>query len=214
MDPVGRVVGIGASAGGVDALVRVVAGFPADLRHAVCITLHVPSSSASALPRILDRSCSLPVRAASDGEALLGGHVYVAPPDRHLVVTRDRIELSYGPKENGTRPAVDTMLRSIAAAHGAAAVAVVLSGALGDGSDGARLVLAAGGDVIVQDPDDAIMPGMPECAIALVDGAARVLAATAIGPAVASLDGTPVGVDHGDVRARGTGERQRRRVRR
>jgi hypothetical protein len=78
-----------------------------------------------------------------------------------------------------------------ASAGGVDAVAVVLSGALGDGSDGARLVLAAGGDVIVQDPDDAIMRGMPERTIALVDGAARVLAATAIGPAVASLDGTP-----------------------
>jgi two-component system chemotaxis response regulator CheB len=195
MGPVGRVVGMGASAGGVDALVRVVAGLPAGLPHAVCVTLHVPSSGESSLAKILDRSCSLPVRAASSGEPLRAGHVYVAPPDQHLVVTRDRVELTRGPKENGVRPAVDTMLRSIADAHGDHGIAVVLSGALGDGSDGARLVLAAGGDVIVQDPEDAIVRSMPERTLALVDGAARVLAAAEIGPAVASLDGAASGND-------------------
>jgi two-component system chemotaxis response regulator CheB len=188
-----RVVGIGASAGGIDALVRVMSSLPIDLPHAVCVTLHVSATSRSSLPEILDRRCPLPVQAAANGAPLRAGRVYVAPPDHHLIVRRDRLALSRGPKENGMRPAVDTMLRSIADCHGGAGVAVVLSGALGDGSDGARLVLQAGGEVIVQDPEDAVVSSMPERTIALVDGAARVLTAEEVGRALASLNGLPGG---------------------
>jgi two-component system chemotaxis response regulator CheB len=185
-----RVVGIGASAGGVDALARLVAGVPAGLPHALCVTLHVPATRTSALAEILDRACGLPVAAAIDGEPLRGGRVYVAPPDRHLIVGRERIALSSGPREHRVRPAIDPMLRSIAECHGPAGIAVILSGALSDGVDGAHRVLRAGGAVIVQDPRDAIVASMPEHAVALVDGGALLLAADAIGPALAGPDGT------------------------
>ena len=182
-----RVIGVGASAGGIQPLIELLATLPADFPHAVCVTVHISASAESLLPEILDRRCALTVTAAGHGARLDAGHVFVAPPDRHLLVADGRIELSWGPKENGARPAVDVMLRSIAR-HGARGVAVVLSGALGDGSNGARLVLQAGGAVFVQDPSDAAVPSMPERALELVGGDARVLTAREIGPALAALE--------------------------
>ena len=184
--PPARVIGIGASAGGIDALVALLGALPADLAHALCVTLHVSPTAPSALPRILDRSSALTVTAARHGAQLSAGCVFVAPPDRHLIVTDGHVELTRGPKENGVRPSVDTMLRSIAAC-GPRGVAVVLSGALGDGSDGAALVLEAGGEVFVQDPEDAMVSSMPERTLELVDGGARVLPAAEIGRALAAL---------------------------
>jgi two-component system chemotaxis response regulator CheB len=181
------VIGLGASAGGIAALIEVMEGLPADLPHALCITLHLPATATSALAQILGRRCALPVSPARHQARLSAGCVFVAPPDRHLVVIDDRIELTRGPKENGVRPAVDTMLRSIASSWGARGVAVVLSGALGDGSNGAMLVLQGGGEVFVQDPEDAAVTGMPDSTIALVDGGAQVLSARDIGPALAGL---------------------------
>jgi two-component system, chemotaxis family, protein-glutamate methylesterase/glutaminase len=186
--PPARVIGIGASAGGVGALIQLLQALPADFPHALCVTLHVPATAPSALPQILDRRCALSVTAARHQARLGAGCVFVAPPDRHLVVVQGRIELTRGPKENGVRPAVDTMLRSIAASCGPRGVAVVLSGALGDGSNGARLVLQAGGAVFVQDPEEATVPSMPESTLALVDGGARVLPAADIGSALAELE--------------------------
>ena len=185
--PPTRVIGIGASAGGIEALTKVLSGLPAGLPHVLCVTQHVAAAVPSALPVILGRHCSLPVSAAEHLAPLKAGHVYVAPPDRHVIVVDGRIELTRGPKENGVRPAIDTMLRSIAGC-GPRGVAVVLSGALGDGSGGASLVLQAGGDVFVQDPEDALVSSMPERALALVDGGARVLSADEIGHALAALD--------------------------
>jgi two-component system, chemotaxis family, protein-glutamate methylesterase/glutaminase len=185
-----RVVGIGASAGGVDALIQVVRELPADLSAAICVVLHVPSSGTSLLAPILGRHTRLAVEVASDGARLCAGCVYVAPNDRHLLIADGAVMLDRGPKENGVRPAVDTMLRSLAASRGADSVAVILSGALGDGSAGALAVRRAGGTVIVQDPGDATVPSMPESALRAVGRADAVLAAAAIGPALATLAGS------------------------
>ena len=103
------------------------------------IVLHVPATGRSLLAPILARHTALDVRVAQDGEAL-GGRVYVAPADLHLIVADGHIRLERGPKENAVRPAVDPMLRSLAASYGEQAVAVVLSGALDDGSGGALAV--------------------------------------------------------------------------
>jgi two-component system chemotaxis response regulator CheB len=161
-----RVVALAASAGGVEALRRVVVDLPADFPAAVCVVLHISATSRSLLAPILDRGGQLPAVLAYDGAPLRRGVIYVAPADHHLLIRRDAVELSRGPKENGVRPAADPMFRSLAAAWGDAAVAVVLSGALDDGSAGAAVVSAAGGAVVVQDPADALVPGMPESAIA------------------------------------------------
>src|SRR2546423_5024193 len=164
--PPRHAVGIGASAGGIEALIRLVRGLPADLDAVVLVVVHIPASSRSLLPKIRARETRLPVTTAEHDTPLRPGTILVAPPDRHLLVADGRVVLERGPKENGARPAVDPTLRALAAAYGAQAVGVVLSGALGDGSAGARAVDAAGGRVLGQEPMGATGPSMPEGAIA------------------------------------------------
>ncbi len=181
------VVGIGASAGGVDALRAVIGALPADIDAAICVVLHLPATGKSLLAPILARRTQLGTAVAVDGEPLVAGRVYVAPADFHLIVEQGRIALSRGPKENGARPAVDAMLRGLARHYGPRAVAVILSGALGDGSAGSAAVAAAGGTVVVQDPADAVVASMPESALRAVGGEAMVLPVAEIGSAVATL---------------------------
>jgi two-component system chemotaxis response regulator CheB len=184
----GRVVAIAASAGGVEAIRTVVAALPADFPAAVCVTLHIPSTGRSLLAPILDRDSPLAAVVAADGMALRAGTIYVAPADHHLLIGRDSVQLGRGPKENGTRPAADPMFRSLAASWGPRGIAVVLSGALDDGSAGAVTVSRSGGAVIVQDPDDALVPGMPSSAIA-ADTPERILPAADIAGVLVELVG-------------------------
>jgi two-component system chemotaxis response regulator CheB len=183
----GRVVGIGASAGGVDALIRLLKHLDADLQAALIVVLHVPATGRSLLAAILERETALDVRVAEHGAVIEAGRVYVAPPGRHTLVAEGRLRLDRGPKENAARPAVDPLFRSLATAYGKRAVGVVLSGALADGSSGALAIKAAGGTVIVQDPDDAAVPSMPERAIRALGRADAVLTAKEIGSALAAL---------------------------
>jgi two-component system chemotaxis response regulator CheB len=184
------VIGVGASAGGVDALIRIVRTLPAELSAAICVVLHLPATGRSLLAPILDRQTELAASVPSDGEPLRAGRLYVAPPDRHLTVGAGRLALGRGPKENGVRPAVDPLLRSLASAYGEHSVAVILSGALGDGSLGALAVKRAGGKVLVQDPEDATVPSMPESALAVVGDVDEVLTSEQIGPALQRLAGS------------------------
>jgi two-component system, chemotaxis family, protein-glutamate methylesterase/glutaminase len=169
--PARGLVALGASAGGIEALQRLMREVPEDLASAVCLVVHIPATSRSLLAEIVSRQTPLPVSEAIDGTRLVDGHVYVAPPDRHLRVSAGRVTLDRGPKENGVRPAIDPLFRSAAAAYGARAIAVVLSGALSDGTGGAAAVAAAGGTVLVQDPGDADVPSMPESALAAIPAA-------------------------------------------
>src|SRR5262249_36660085 len=123
--------------------------------------------------------------------------VYVAPSDRHLLVGLGDVTLSRGPKENGTRPAADPMFRSLAVAWGPKAIAVVLSGALDDGSAGAVVVAAAGGTVVVQDPNVAPARGMPAAGIA-ADTPERILPAAEIAAVLEELVAEPVPDPKGD----------------
>ncbi len=160
------VIAIGASAGGVEALKQLASGLPHDLPDAVLVTLHMAPSSPSVLARIIDRSGPLPAHQAVDGEQLRAGQVYVAVPDRHLLVHGDRVVVSRGPTEDGHRPAVNASLRSAAVAFGPRAVGVLLSGVLDDGVLGLAAIRAQGGVTVVQHPDDAMFPDMPRNAIA------------------------------------------------
>ncbi|BCJ56388.1 hypothetical protein Asp14428_78630 [Actinoplanes sp. NBRC 14428] len=162
------VVAVGASAGGVEALRALVAGLPDGYPGAVLVVLHVPRDSPSALPAILTRSGPLPAATAVDGEELRHGRIYVAPNDHHLLALEGRIRLTRGPAENGHRPAVDPLFRSVARSYAERAVGVVLSGSRDDGAAGLTSIAARGGTTVVQDPADALYPWMPRAAIAHV----------------------------------------------
>jgi two-component system chemotaxis response regulator CheB len=155
------IIVVGASAGGVEALRQITRELPADLPAAIFVVLHVPAQSPSILPQILDRDGPLGVAHAVDGEPITYGRIYVAPPDNHLLIERDRVRVIHGPKENRCRPAVDPLFRSAAVAYGPRVVGVVLTGALDDGTVGMVAVKRRGGVCVVQDPHDAIYPGMP-----------------------------------------------------
>jgi two-component system, chemotaxis family, protein-glutamate methylesterase/glutaminase len=187
------VVAFGASAGGIDALQHAVAGLPSALPVAICVVLHIPATSRTVLAQIISRRTRLSVAPAVDGEPLRAGHVHVAAPDRHLIVTRDSVVLDHGPKENGVRPAIDPLFRSVAAACGRRGAAVVLSGALADGSLGAAAVAAAGGTVLVQHPGDAAVPSMPEAALRAVPTARAVPRRDLAGAVVAFATALPPG---------------------
>jgi two-component system chemotaxis response regulator CheB len=168
------VVAIGGSAGGIEALVELVGGLPADLPACVLVTVHIGEQARSSLPQILTRSGPLPARHPRHGEPLRPGHIYVAPPGFHLLAAGGVAGLSRGPRVNRLRPAVDVMFGSAARWAREQAVAVVLSGLLDDGAVGAALVARSGGRVVIQDPSEAGFDSMPRAALAAAPSAAVV----------------------------------------
>jgi len=191
--PARRVIVIGASAGGIEALVRLFRGVPSDIPASVLIALHVAPTAKSLLAQIIDHAASLQVSEAVHGEPLLPSRAYVAPPDRHLLVRDGAMCLSHGPRENHQRPAIDALFRSAARAYGPATVGVVLSGTLDDGTAGLVTIAEAGGVTVVQSPDDAQFTGMPCAAIrgARVD---HVVPASEMGALLDSIVRQPQGL--------------------
>jgi two-component system chemotaxis response regulator CheB len=162
------IVVVGASAGGVEALQRFVRALPADFAAPILVVLHASPTGRSYLPEILTRAGALPAVHARDGEHLEPRHIYVAPPDKHLVVTDSVMTLGTGPRENGHRPAIDPLFRTAAAEYDSHVAGVILSGTLDDGTAGLFSVKEAGGATLVQDPSDALYRDMPKNAIAYV----------------------------------------------
>jgi two-component system chemotaxis response regulator CheB len=164
-----RVIVMGASAGGFDPLKVILAALPADLAAAILIVVHTAPESPGHLPRVFGRHCTLPVGNAMDGEPLRSGQVYVAPPDRHMLIEDGCVRITRGPKENFSRPAIDPLFRSAAQDFGRRTIGVVLSGCLDDGTAGAWAIKKRGGVTIAQDPAEATFPSMPRSACAHVE---------------------------------------------
>jgi two-component system chemotaxis response regulator CheB len=163
------IVTIGASSGGVDALISLVRSLPPDLPAAVFVVIHLPEGFPSALPRILKRAGPLAAAHPKDGDQIENGRIYVAPPEFHMLLEPGLVRVVRGPKENRHRPAVDPLFRTAARAYGSRVVGVILSGALNDGTAGLLAVKRRGGVAVVQDPDEAPFSGMPQSALEYVD---------------------------------------------
>lgn len=155
--------------GGVAALKTLVAGLPPDLPASIFIVRHTPDSAPDVLADILETAGPLSCHPATDGEAIRHGRIVTAPPGRHLLVMEDHVQLAAGPRENRWRPAIDPLFRSAAVAAGSRVIGIVLTGLLDDGSSGLAAIKRCGGLAVVQSPDDAEYPQMPENALAAVD---------------------------------------------
>jgi two-component system chemotaxis response regulator CheB len=163
------VVVIGASAGGLQAISAIVAALPASLPACLLVVVHSSPHGGSLLPEILQRVSALPVAFAAEGQRVRHGRVYLAAADRHLLIDGRKLTLGRGPRENGFRPAIDPLFRTAAREFGPRVIGVVLSGGLGDGAYGLNAIKKAGGVAVVQDPQEAIIGGMPLSAMRQVD---------------------------------------------
>jgi two-component system chemotaxis response regulator CheB len=160
---------VGSSAGGIRALRGLMSALPEDLPASVLVVNHIPGGSQSVLPSILDAAGPLPAKPAEDGEPMRHGTIYVAPPDRHLLVEKGKLRLTRGPRENRVRPCVDTLFRAAAVDLGPRVIGVVLSGTLDDGTAGLWAIKDRGGLAIVQRPAEAEYSDMPENALKHVE---------------------------------------------
>lgn len=180
------IVVVGASAGGVEAIGKLVRVLPEDFSAAMFLVLHISSQSPSLLPEILSRAGKLQATNPGDGEAFQHGHLYIAPPDYHLLLEEGCIRLTRSAKENRHRPAINPLFRSAARTYGSRVVGVILTGAMDDGTEGLWEVKQRGGVTIVQDPADALFSNMPMSAIARVD-VDHILPLSEIGPLLIRL---------------------------
>lgn len=163
-----RAVVIGASAGGVAALFKVLGGLPMGFAPPVLCVLHLPGDRNSQLAEVLQRRLRRPVREARDKEPIEPGLIYVAGPGYHVSVEHDlTFSLSQEDPVHFSRPAIDFLFTSAADAYGSDLLGVLLTGANEDGAEGLAYIHSQGGRTVVQDPDDAQVSLMPEAALAL-----------------------------------------------
>jgi len=188
------IIVVGTSAGGVEALSQLVRGLPSGFPASLFVVSHFPPGGRSVLPEILSRSGPLLATHAVDGEPFYPGHIYIAPPDHHLLLGPEgRMRLSRGARENHNRPAVDPLFRSAARYYGPRVIGVVLTGSLDDGTAGLMAVRAAGGLAVVQDPADARVSAMPLNA-SRIAGADHVVSAPDLAPLLIELVREPESV--------------------
>src|SRR5262249_36659841 len=159
------IVVIGASAGGVETLNEIVGRLPPDIKASIFVVVHVAPDSTGLLPNVLNRRSLVPAIQARDGLEIRHGMIYVAPPDRHLILEDCEIRVVRGPRHNRHRPAIDLLFRTAARNYGERVVGVVLTGFLDDGSSGLLAIKNAGGITVVQDPEDAQVASMPRSAL-------------------------------------------------
>ncbi len=160
-----KIVAIGVSTGGPDALAKLLPSFPANFPLPVVIAQHMPPIFTSLLAKRLASKCALPVREGQAGELLMPSCIWIAPGDYHMVVQEEdhrmRLGTHQGPRENFCRPSVDVLFRSVAAVYGSSCLGVILTGMGQDGLKGCEALSAAGASIIVQDEASSVVWGMP-----------------------------------------------------
>ena len=182
-----KAVVIGASAGGVQALLQILPSLPASYPLPVLIVVHVPPDRDNALVSLFQARCQIQVREAEDKEPILPGVVYFAPSDYHLLVEKDgTLSLSSDELVNHSRPSIDVLLESAADAFGNELVGVILTGANDDGARGLQAVVEAGGVAIVEDPAEAYASAMPAASLR-ASPSAKAMKVAAIASYVSSL---------------------------
>jgi two-component system chemotaxis response regulator CheB len=155
------IVVVGASAGGMEALQKLVSRLPADFAGSLFVVWHLAPGTKSILPRILSKAGPLKAANPEDGDPIEPGRIYIAPNDHHLLLEKGYIRVARGPKENRFRPAIDPLFRSAAYVYGPRVIGVVLTGALDDGTAGLWTIKLRGGTAIVQEPAEALIRSMP-----------------------------------------------------
>lgn len=159
---------IGASAGGVEALGTLLEALPGNFFPPMAIVIHLPPDRSTSLPQLFDRKCARPVKEAEDKETLVGGTIYVAPPDYHLLVEPDRsLSLSRDEPLHYSRPSIDLLFESAALAYRRNVLGIILTGASRDGAQGLKQIRECGGIAWIQQPDEAVARIMPDAAIQL-----------------------------------------------
>jgi len=162
----GRIVAVGASLGGLDAIETLLEALPRDFGAPVVLVQHRKADPDSRLVELLGSHSVLPVSEPDDKEPVEPGHVYLAPSNYHLIVERGFFSLSTEPPVWFARPSIDVLFGSVADSYGAEAIAVMLTGSNEDGAAGAQAVKLAGGQVVVQDPATAESPIAPRAVLA------------------------------------------------
>lgn len=180
------VIVIGASAGGLAALLEILRSLPEALPASVFVVIHTSADGAGNLAGVLRRASHLEVSEATDGAQIEHGKVYVPRADHHLLVYDTHVVVAHGPQENMFRPAVDPLFRSAARSRGEGVIGVILSGGLDDGTYGLMVIKEHGGVAIAQHPDDAVVPSMPMSAIQNVE-VDHIVPANEIGPLLVQL---------------------------
>lgn len=196
------IIVIGASAGGIDPIRTILRGLPAGFTGSLFIVVHSSPNSPAVLHAIFDNAGPLPAVTVENDDRIMPGRVYVACPDRHLIIEPGKICLTRGPKENRFRPAVDPLFRSAAQTYGPRVVGIILSGGLDDGTSGLWTVKKLGGTAIVQDPREAWAPSMPQSAMSQVR-VDYVLRAEEIAPLLVRLAATDADALEGEAVPKG-----------
>ena len=164
-----RIVVVGTSSGGLDALRTVAGNLTSDFPAPICAVVHTAPDSPGLIHEIVGRATSLTTVSLRNSAKLEAGTIYFPPPDCHLVVEPSRVRATKGPKENRFRPAIDPLFRTAAQVFGPAAIGVILTGNLDDGTAGLAAIKKLGGKAVVQDPRDALFPDMPQSALSHVE---------------------------------------------
>ncbi len=185
---------MGASYGGLQALRQLTSWFPEDLAAAVFIVQHIAPTATTILHKILEAHGPLPAILPEGGEIITPGTIYVSRPNHHLLIKKDHVAVTFGPRENRARPSIDALFRSAAAYYSTRVIAVLLTGYLHDGVSGLMAVKRCSGTVLVQDPDEAVASELPETAIRRIPDIDYILPLQGIASKINELIGQPAGM--------------------